>query len=129
MNLHQIVSGAIAAINPFTAGTIRISTGYTTAGAGTRTPTYTDLAVSIQIQALSFQDLQLIDGLQLNAEGRAMYVNGQFDSVNRPTNGGGDLIIFPDGGVWPYSGVWWISNVVEQWPDWCKLITVQQLDA
>lgn len=131
MNLHQIASGAINVVNPFIPATMRISIGHSGPdAAGNRTPLYAPaLVVSAQIQALSFQDLQLIDGLVLNGERRALYVNGRFESVNRPTNQGGDLVIFPDGEVWPFGTTWLVAMVTEQWPDWCRLVCTLQNNA
>jgi hypothetical protein len=40
MNLHQIVRGAITAVNPDEQLGVQISVGYTTAGSGTRSPKY-----------------------------------------------------------------------------------------
>lgn len=40
MNLHGIVRGAIVTVNPDVPVAVRISTGYTIAAGGTRTPTY-----------------------------------------------------------------------------------------
>lgn len=126
MNLHGIVSPIIGAVNPLITATLRVSTGYTTDAAGVRTPTYADQEVTAQVQALSYQDLQLIDGLDLNGERRAIYVNGRFDSTNRPTGQGGDLVTFPDGAVWPYGTEWLVAMVTEQWPDWCRLVCTLQ---
>lgn len=115
MNLHGIASGAIGTINPFVPGTIKVSTGYTTSGSGTRTPTYSETAVSVQLQALGYKDLQHIDGLNLQGVVKAAYVNGNFNGVNRPRQQGGDLLIIG-------SDTWLIVQPLEEWPDWCKFV-------
>ena len=96
MDLHGIASGAIEAVNPAVLGTVRVSTGYTTSAAGTRTSTYRDATgVELQIQALTFRDLTQIDGLNLNGTRRGIYIRGRVEGLVRPENRGGDLVIIP----------------------------------
>jgi hypothetical protein len=123
MNLHGIVSGTIGAINPFIPGTVQISTGSTTYADGSRTPSFTTLAVSLQVQALTSKDLRQLDGLNLNGTQRAIYVNGKFDGVVRPELKGGDLFMIASGAN---AGTWLVDKVLEQWPDWCKLAVTLQ---
>jgi hypothetical protein len=124
MNLHQIASGAIGAINPFVLGTIKVSTGYTTAADGSRVSTYTPFTgVSMQVQALTWKDLQQVDGLNLNGTRRAIYMNGRADGVVRSLLKGGDLIALTNG---PNAGTWLVALVLEQWPDWCKVAVTLQ---
>ena len=128
MNLHALVSGAIAVVNPFTPVTIRVSTGYTTGADGTRTPTYDDvIGISAQIQNLTFGDLAQIDGLNLQGDKRKIYLNGSYDGVNRESGVGGDLIVFPDGDSWPFGTSWLVAQTLEQWPDWCCVAVTQQI--
>ena len=129
MNLHAIASAAIAVVNPMVPVTVKVATGgYTVLDDGTRVPSHDTLTdVPAQIQALSFSDIQMVSGLQLNGERRAIYLNGRFDSMNRVRDTGGDLITFPDGDVWPYGTTWLVAMVLEQWPDWCKLACTLQV--
>ncbi len=115
MNLHGIVSGAIGAVNPFVPAVIKISTGYSTDAAGRRTPSYTQIDVSVQLQALGYKDLMHIDGLNLQGVVKAAYVNGNFNGVNRPKQQGGDLLIVN-------GEEWLIVQPLEEWPDWCKFV-------
>lgn len=127
MNLHGIVARAVGVINPLVPVTVKVSTGYTTAADGTRLPTYTTISdVPAQIQALQYTDILQLDGLQLNGERRAIYIQGRFDSLDRARGTGGDLIVFPDGDVWPFGTTWLVAMVLEQWPDWCKLACTLQ---
>lgn len=127
MNLHAIAGPAIAVINPYIFGDVWVSSGYTTQDDGVRVPTFTVVSnVQMQCQPLQYSDIQLIDGLQLNGERRAFYMNGRFDSLNRPEGTGGDLIKFGSGSTFPYGTEWKIAVVAEQWPDWCKVIATMQ---
>jgi hypothetical protein len=131
VNLHGIVSGAIGAVNPFITGTVRYSTGSTTQPSGKRTPAYNDVTgVSLQVQALTFRDLQQLEGLNLNGTRRAIYLFGAADGVVRPTSKGGDLIVIT-GGV--QAGTWLVAQVLEQWGDggvasWVKVAVTLQND-
>ncbi len=124
MNLHQIVAGAVAAINPGVRVTIMRSTGYTTAADGTRVPGYAaPVATTAQMQSLTYSDIQMLDGLNIQGERRALYLNGNWEGLVRSDQKGGDLITFPDGSVWL------VAMVLENWAfrdGWVKIaITLQ----
>jgi hypothetical protein len=127
MNLHGIVSGIISAVNPMTPATLQISTGSTTNAGGVRTPTYGyPQQVSAQIQALTADDLRQLDGLNIQGTKRGIYLMGKLDGLVRVDGKGGDLITFPDGTVWPFGTTWLTVQVLEQWPDWCKVAATLQ---
>lgn len=123
MNLHGIAAGQIGAINPFVPASMQVSTGYDTAPGGKRTSTYQTVTGTAQVQALTFKDLSQLDGLNLNGTRRAIYFYGAFNGVVRPAQKGGDLITLTDG---HNAGKWLIAQVLEQWPDWCKVAVTLQ---
>ena len=122
MDLHGIVSGAIGTVNPFIPALAYQSTGYTTAGDGSRAPGYAaPVTLSIQKQELSFKDLQHVDGLNIQGVMCSVYLPGQIYGVDRGTAGGGDKFTF--------SGqTWLVVSVIEQWPDWCRVILCLQVN-
>lgn len=121
MNLHGIAAGAIGAVNPFITGTLTASTGCTTAADGTQVPAYAAAVTArIQVQALTYSDLQQTSGLNIQGEARGIYLYGEWNGVLRPEVKGGDLITFN-------SQRWLVKQVLEQWPDWCKVVAVRQL--
>lgn len=125
MNLHGIVSGNIGAVNPLLPASVQISTGYSTAADGTRTPQYAaPVTAQAQIQALTFRDLQQISGLNLNGQRRAIYLGGELDATVRAKMKGGDLITLANND--PSDGVYLVALVLEQWPDWCKVAATLQ---
>jgi len=126
MNLHGIVAPAIGAVNPFVAATYRRSIGYTIGGDGTQVPSYVDLPVSLQVQALTFTDLKQLDGVNIQGVHRAVYLNGAAMGVVRNIEAGGDLIVFP-GGTLPEGNVWLVTHVLERWPDWSKAAIALQV--
>jgi hypothetical protein len=123
MDLHGIVKGVIGAVNPLVPATMQISTGYTDNADGSRTPTYSTLAVNAQVQSMTYMDLRQVEGLNLNGTRRAIYLEGEFNGVNRPSQKGGDLVTLTDG---PNAGIWLIAQVIEQWENWCKVIVTLQ---
>src|SRR5271167_1252541 len=101
MNLHAIVSRVVAAINPSIDVKIFPSTGSETQPDGTRVPTYgTPYVLRGQVQALDFQDIIQVNGLNIQGQRRAIYLSGDVESLIRVHGRGGDLIKFPDGSTW-----------------------------
>lgn len=127
MNLHNIVSGAIGAINPNIYGSIQVSNGYTTTGSGKRVASYNaPINVQIQMQALTFDELKQVDGLNIQGEKHGMYMNGNFNGVNRPNQQGGDLVTLSDGSIWL------TVLVLENWnftSGWTKIAVTRQNNA
>jgi hypothetical protein len=126
MNLHGIVAPLVAAVNPTIYATIQVSAGETQNADFTRSPAFTTFTlVPIQVQALSYTDLQRIDGLTLQGVKRAIYVQGNIEGLVRADNRGGDLVVFPE-----YPGgpdqTWLVATVLEHWPDWVKIAATLQ---
>lgn len=122
MNLHGIAAPILGVVNPLVSVTIQASGGYTTQPDGTQVPVMSEpLAALAQIQALTYADLQKIDGLNIQGERRAIYLAGQWHGVVRADQSGGDLITLPDGTIWL------AVLVLESWPDWTKLAVTRQV--
>ncbi len=120
MNLHGIVSGAISAINPFVFATVQVSTGYTTNQDGSRVPTYSTIVVSAQVQALQYNDIVQLDGLNIQGVRRKIYLTGDIESLIRISNKGGDILTMPDGTVWK------VVLVFEHWDSWVAVAVTLQ---
>lgn len=124
MNLSGIVGGYVASINPWVTASIQISQGYTTNPDGDRVPAYAPaVSLQVQMQAMTYRDLMQVDGLNINGEKRAMYINGTYEGVARPDGRGGDLVTLPD------SSVWLVVQVLENWgyqDGWTKVAVVKQ---
>ena len=122
MNLHGIVSAAIGTVNPFVDVQIAQSIGAVLQPNGDLLPGYAPaFSASVQMQELSFKDLQHVDGLNLQSVMRSVYLDGTIYGVERGTAKGGDKFTTDDGQVWL------VVAVTEQWPDWCRVILQLQI--
>lgn len=125
MNLHNIVSGAIGAVNPPVTASWQQSSGQTQGADYSPDPSYYPaVPLKVQMQALGFKDLMMLDGINMNGEARAMYVNGDVAGVRRPDARGGDLFTLADGSVWL------VVHVLENWnttAGWTKVAVVRQV--
>ena len=124
MNLHGIVSGYIAGVNPPITVSIQPSTGYTTNADGNRVPAYgPPQSAQAQRQALQYTDIVQMDGLNIQGTRCKLYLNGNWNGLVRADQKGGDLITFPDGTIWL------VAVVAENWSQqdgWtCVLCTRQ----
>lgn len=123
MNLHQRVSGIISRVNPMLTVTVRHATGITQNADFTRIPTYSTTTMLGQVQALTSAELAQVDGLNIQGEKLAIYVNGNLEGVSRPDSAGGDLVTLPDGSVWL------VTIMLENWnrmDGWTKAAIVRQ---
>lgn len=120
MNLNQITGNALTVINPYTYGTLKRSVGYTTTPSGDRVPSYEIIPkVPFKVQALSNDEIRQLDGLNIQGNKQAVYLNGSWAGIVRADQKGGDLLVF--GGE-----VWLAAIVLEDWPKWTKLAIVLQ---
>lgn len=127
MNLHAIVAPVIAAVNPNQQVTVQQSTGYTTAADGTRSPTYSTSVVPAQIQALTYGDIELMDGLNIAGLRRKLYLYGALNGLVRGLQKGGDLVTFPDGSVWLIAFVFEAyGHGVQGSSGWCSVCCTLQ---
>ena len=105
---------------------MRVSAGYDTKADGNRVPKYDNLPFRAQVQALQYNDMVHLDGLNIQGIRRAIYLNGTIDSVKRINRDGGDLIKIATG---PNAGTWLVALVLEQWADWAKCAVTLQNQA
>ncbi|WP_347558572.1 hypothetical protein [Robbsia sp. KACC 23696] len=125
MNLNAIAGPAVSAVNPWVWATAQRSSGYTTNPDGERVPEYCRLgSLQVQLQPLTFQDLQQLNGLNIQGERKAMYINGDYQAVMRADQRGGDLFSLPDGTQWL------VAQELEDWhgtAGWVKVCVTRQM--
>lgn len=122
MNLHKIANSAIRRVNPNIQAVLKKYAGETIGPGRKPAPSYLpDQSVTIQLQPISRGDMQHVDGLNIQGLAKSVHINGNFYSVNRTLDKGGDIFII-DGRTWL------VVEPLELWPDWCRLLVVLQVD-
>lgn len=125
MKLRSLANSITKTVNPNLQAVRRRSSGYTTRSDGSRIPLYADVPVTLQVQALSFGDIQKIDGLNIQGVRRKIYTDGVLSGLIRVGQKGGDVIVFPDGAL-PEGNTWLCVHVLEQWDSWCAVVITLQ---
>jgi hypothetical protein len=127
VNLHQIVQGAIGTVNPPVECMLQRSAGVYVRDDFTPVPRYgTPEVMPCQIQSLTYDELKMLDSLNIQGVRRAIYLNGYWAGVIRPDQRGGDLVIDPEGNFWL------VVHALESWrigtPEaWSKIAVTQQM--
>lgn len=125
MSLRAIANGAITAVNPNIPAVLKLNSGYTTDASGARAAAYSEHPVVIQTQNLGTQDLALFDSLAQQGSLLYAYVTGQFHGLRRQSGQGADKLVFAAYGE-TETTEWLVKQVVESWPDWCKVLLWRQ---
>lgn len=125
MDLRGLANAYTRTVNPNVVAQYLRSTGYTTAADGRRTPSFAPAVdLTVQVQAMSADDLKQVSGLNVQGEKRAMYITGDVAAVSRPDGRGGDLLTLPDGSHWL------VTLPLEDWKPsagWVKVCCVRQM--
>lgn len=123
LNMHDVVRGAVQAVNDDIPGTVYVSTGYAMSR-GIAAPAFTPVAANLQVQALTQQALQMLRNVEY-AEGReTMYAYGNFAGIQRPDQTGMGYVQETLTSRW-----FAITHVIEWWEGWCQLVVTRQLNA
>ena len=93
MNLHEVVSSAINAINPFQEITIVSRGGYVVNDYG-ETVVCTDKKITVMadIQPVSSEDIKFINNYNQSSIYKSFYVSEDVHGLNRPLAKSGDII-------------------------------------
>jgi hypothetical protein len=121
LNMHDIVRGAITSVNDDVPAMWYSSTGYTN-NQGILTPTFTTLAITVQVQAKDHSGRVHDRALNYSTDFTTVYAYGNLADMSRPDGQGGDILNI--GGEW-----WYISRVNEWWPTWCSVEVSRQVNA
>lgn len=83
-----------------------------------------ELRLFAQVQPVTWRDLQVLDGLNIEGVRWKAYLRGEVNGIVRGEKKGGDLLEIPPGNI--HHGTWLIAQVLEQFPDWvAAAITLQ----
>jgi len=119
MNLHSMVKGYIAIVNPMTSVTLKTSAGYTTGADGERTPIYANTTLMAQVQAVPGDMLAFLQNQGIQGVMRSVFLDGNINGIVQLDHKGGDILEF-DGHQWL------VVHVLQPWRDWTQVIVVQK---
>lgn len=121
MNLRGMANGLTSRVNPNIPATLKKYAGQTMGPGRKPEPSYLpDQAVTVQFQPLDAGDLGHIDGLNLQGLIKSIHVNGNYFSVQRELEEGGDLFVIG-------TETWRVVKPIELWPNWCRLVVNLQV--
>jgi hypothetical protein len=99
MNLHSLANGAIQAINQNQLVTLKQYSGSSQNDHYERSPAYSVMTISAQIQALSSDQLHTAGNLNLQGEMKSVITAIALKGLSSPDQKGGDMLNF-DGHDW-----------------------------
>jgi len=120
MNLHAMANGVIQNVLVNTTVTVSRSTGWTQNSDYERVPTYTTLTASMSVQALSSEQLKVVNNLNLQGEMYSVVSPIALIGIDRATGKGGDLLTFN-------GTTWLVVHIDETYPDHTKAVIQKQL--
>ena len=123
MNLHDIVAGAIGAVNPHETVTIWRCTGVNVVK-GVVTPVYTAITRRAQIQQPSSSDLEQNERVARAAHSIKAWINIPADTINRNSQTAGDIIERGDGSYWLIVAI----REAYELAGWLSVLAVEQLE-
>jgi hypothetical protein len=123
LNLHDIVRGAVQAVNDDQPGIVYIATGATLTR-GIAVPNFNAVPAQLQIQATPFERVEHARGVLYSENKIIIYAYGNFDGIDRPDQTGGSVVQVTGTSDW-YA----VTQVLEWWPGWCCLEVTRQLNA
>lgn len=133
MNLRNIANRATRRVNPNVVVTLYRSTGYTPDASFRQVPSYAaPETITVQVQALTQSELQHLDKLNISNGQASLFANTQLSSVDRPSQSGGDKIVFGNDASIPAEmrgQTWLVVALLEGWATsgWCKVAITSQM--
>lgn len=125
MNLRSIANGAIRGINNNQSILWKRSTGYAVNSDYSRTPTFEEVAIEANVQAVSGKLLEHVSAMNIQGVVRSVYLSGNALGVSASGVRGGDILRFSE-----FFGEgtkeWKVVHVVETWDTWSHVIVVLQ---
>lgn len=124
MNLHEIASSAINAINPFVEITITPRSGYTVNDYGETVVTEgSGYKIKADVQPISSEDIKFINNYNESTVYKAFWVSANTFGVNRPMARSGDKVT--------YAGkTYYVTSMPEDWYEtvgWSHFVGALQL--
>lgn len=123
MNVRDLANRMTRKVNPNTPGVILVAQKQVYDAEGVSTMQYEEVPCSVQVQPLDAGDIKTLDFMNIQGVEQSIFLNGNYEAIDRLNQTGGDLIRF-NGRTWK------VVVVFARWPQagWCKLGVVGQLD-
>lgn len=122
MNLFAAAGALTSVANPTIPAVVRISNGQTVDSSFKQIPAFLDIALSIEVQAVSTSDLQQVENISQQSDMRAVYLPYGIKGLNRPLQVGGDVLVF-------WGSEWLVTQGIEEWGngEWAKVLVTRQI--
>lgn len=133
INLRASANRLTRGINPNITVTLKRSTGFTKDASFRQVPTYAaDETISVQVQALTQKEIEHLDKLNISNGQASVYADVQLSSIDRPSQSGGDIIVFGTDNATPLQlrgQTWLVVALLEGWvgSGWCKAAITSQM--
>lgn len=125
MNLHEIVSNAISAINPFQDVTITPRGSYTVNDYGEAVvASGTSYTIKADVQPVSSEDIKFINNYNQSTIYKAFWVSANTFGINRPMTRAGDKVVCN-------GKIYYVTSMPEDWYEtvgWSHFIGALQLN-
>lgn len=113
MNLHEIASKAINAVNPFQSITITPRSSYTVNDYGEAVASDgTPYVIMAQIQPVTSEDIKFINNYNESTVYKAFWVSANAFGLNRPMARAGDKVVWGN-------KVFYVTSMPEDWYETC----------
>jgi hypothetical protein len=122
MNLRNIANAVTSRVNPNLVAQWLAYAGYTVLPSGKTQPVYAAPAnIQIQAQAITSQDLQKIDAMNLSEITRVILTSAKVQDLDRESQTGGDLLVFDN-------ATWLVAGIIEDWSTsgWMRVGLIRQ---
>lgn len=126
INVRAVANRTIQPVNPNITALLRRSSGVTTNAAGKRASATRDFPVEIQSQPITSDEAKLIEAANIAGTFRAVHLFGNYEGLKRYNEQGADLLNFKQHDDSGEAKDWQIIQVMESWPNWCRLLLCRQ---
>ena len=122
MDLFAIAGDLTSIVNPMIDAVLEMAVDPIIADDGRVLPQVERVAIQIEVQAASSNDLKQLNNVNIQSDYRVVYTKGGIKALNRPLQLGGDLFEF-------YGSKWLVVCALEEWGDgeWSKLLVARQI--
>ena len=120
MKIHTLANRLIVNVNPNIKATLKKFTGLVKNEFYEQTPTYIESEIIVQAQALSGDQLKMVDFNQFQSELMSVITSEELKGVSKPDQYGGDILSFN-------GHEWLVIMINETYHDHTKAVVMKQV--